>query len=520
MRIFKALRFFHNRTKSDSALLVRAVPTAHHDIRPLSTPDEQVLIAPSVASSQAGISTFPPADHTTATLTVVPIAAASSNTTPTVTASATLRECLQNLAFEVLDVQKNKSFHKRISALESDITGFQRGQLTHSVTEHIAFLKQERGQLSATIQTLLNTITELGEEASTTRCELYNAIRQGDFMRQQVKADEDDIQELQQKVVQYSKFIGLLVDIGLQEAVLSKAGNALCAGHDADEALVDAIKEAAAIPGSPWSKIMPAITGPRTSDEYLSAIQMTLDLRRQLRESKKLVKFWKRTAQQHAGEDFHTITPSPSNISSIHEELGEERQNAANELLAKLRSGTYPRTARQRRADIIPERDEESIVSSSAEDTTTCLTSFGEDSVSSETDITTDTTSTTCDHVSDRESESGSCTSSSTGTIRPSYACRLPPLASESFKEELCSTESYRHISPSNSSKTTSRIPLGNLDMNCELKRPKIQRADPKAEYAPRPLRKGLGKRRAIVITPSIESIKVRLLPKLCHSRV
>src|SRR6202021_2293845 len=103
-----------------------------------------------------------------------------------------------------------------------------------------------------------------------------------------------------------------------------------------------AIKEASAKPGSPWSKVIPAVTGPRTSDEYLSAIGMTLRLRREVKDTRKVVKFWKRAAretQEHAG----TCTPSVSNISSIREQLSEERQTAVDDLLTKLRSGTHPR---------------------------------------------------------------------------------------------------------------------------------------------------------------------------------
>ncbi|KII85931.1 hypothetical protein PLICRDRAFT_76349, partial [Plicaturopsis crispa FD-325 SS-3] len=105
-------------------------------------------------------------------------------------------------------------------------------------------------------------------------------------------------------------------------------------GQSADDMLVDAIKSAAAQPESPWARIMPAITGPRTPEQYTSAINMTLKARKELSESKALVQFWKKTAQE-GDEHADVITPSPSQLPLALERLDQGRQTAVDDLLAQ-----------------------------------------------------------------------------------------------------------------------------------------------------------------------------------------
>lgn len=69
-------------------------------------------------------------------------------------------------------------------------------------------------------------------------------------------------------------------------------------------------------------------------DGYLSSLRMTLKSRKDLRECRKVAKFWKRIAQQE-DLDSKVVTPSSSNISSIYEPLSAERQSAVNLLMAQ-----------------------------------------------------------------------------------------------------------------------------------------------------------------------------------------
>ncbi|KAJ6500346.1 hypothetical protein C8R45DRAFT_862764, partial [Mycena sanguinolenta] len=122
-----------------------------------------------------------------------------------------------------------------------------------------------------------------------------------------------------------------MISVGLHQRVLGDAHAAMRAGIDPDQSLVDAIKEAAAVPGSPWSTIIPSVIGPRTPDEYKSALTLTLKTRKELRDAKKVAKFWKRIAREEGRPGI--ITPSVSTISSIYEPLPADRQRAVQELL-------------------------------------------------------------------------------------------------------------------------------------------------------------------------------------------
>jgi hypothetical protein len=81
-------------------------------------------------------------------------------------------------------------------------------------------------------------------------------------------------------------------------------------------------------------------------DGYLSSLRMTLKSRKDLRESRKVAKFWKRIAQQE-GLNSKVVTPSSSNISSIHEPLSTERQSAVNLLIAQRQKENDEQSAPQ-----------------------------------------------------------------------------------------------------------------------------------------------------------------------------
>ncbi|KAJ7594502.1 hypothetical protein C8J56DRAFT_1122408, partial [Mycena floridula] len=117
---------------------------------------------------------------------------------------------------------------------------------------------------------------------------------------------------------------------------------AMSAGGDGEEALVESVRAAALDPQSGWSRILPAVIGPRTQQEYISSINSLLKARKETREVRKATRFWKRLAKQQK-ENSDIITPSASNISDVTlESIGPARRQAVNDLLAKLRSGTIP----------------------------------------------------------------------------------------------------------------------------------------------------------------------------------
>ena len=472
MRFFKSFSLLHRRVKSETGV-VQISQTCPLFLS-VDQLDEQV---PTLNNNI--FDTFVPID-TPATF-VPPVTVSAGTVAAPQQTLATLNERVHTLVVENRQLKSNSAnskagLNKRILALEYEISRLR-------CTDRIDSLQVERVQLNSTIQVLLHTTTELSNEASTLRCELYDTIRQKTHFQRVAQETEEELQELQQKLVQFSRFIGLMVDIGLHEAVLARACTALREGDDADDALIDSIKEAATKPESSWSKIIPAVTGPRTPDEYLSAINMTLKLRRELKDSRKIAKFWKRSAKEGPEEHVDTITPSVSNISSIHETLNEQRQNQVDDLLARLRSGTYRSRCKNTEFKVtgaaVPSEDHTTLCQDDHTQVSTATSNGYEKPI------------TTCD------AELTTCDSSS--TIRRCHVPKLPPLASQSFKEELISTQSYKHISAS-SSRIYSRVALGNVDLNLSSNKPtaKSNRST-----------KALGKRRAMVVTQSIESIKV-----------
>lgn len=134
------------------------------------------------------------------------------------------------------------------------------------------------------------------------------------------------------RLAQLEKFLSAMIDLGLHIPVLDKAYKAVLNGAMADEALVDAIKEAAARPGTAWSRIVPAIVGPRTPENYISAINLTLKYRRELKQSKKVLMFWKKRAMLHPTNQG-LVTPSASALSEVLDELSSERRVAAENFL-------------------------------------------------------------------------------------------------------------------------------------------------------------------------------------------
>lgn len=198
-------------------------------------------------------------------------------------------------------------------------------------------LEGENSRLKDTMtHAMANQFASLRAELLDARSDLYAERLKNDLCVHQMMANQALVGRCGKRLEQYEKFIKLLLDIGLHpEPVLSNAHRALQAGEDADVAVVESIKEAAAGPNSAWAVILSSVAGPhRTHAQYMSALNLILKVRRELKETKKMNRFWQRLARERSG-NVEIFVPSPSNISSIHESLGPERQVAMNALLVK-----------------------------------------------------------------------------------------------------------------------------------------------------------------------------------------
>ncbi|KAF8647032.1 hypothetical protein AX16_006869 [Volvariella volvacea WC 439] len=206
------------------------------------------------------------------------------------------------------------------------------------IRQRITQLEADNATLSEQISSLLFEVSLREEELTKMRGELLNEKLLNYTQKRAAEEEAAKYEAQNRRIIQLDKFIAAMIDIGLNAPVLEKAKKAVLAGELADDALVDAIKEAAAKPGTAWARIMPAIVGPRTPDNYVSAINLALKTRQELRCAQKITKFWKKKALldlAHGG----TVTPSPSQLSDVVIRLTDERQCAVDELLRKMKNG-------------------------------------------------------------------------------------------------------------------------------------------------------------------------------------
>ncbi|KIK91358.1 hypothetical protein PAXRUDRAFT_635130 [Paxillus rubicundulus Ve08.2h10] len=205
------------------------------------------------------------------------------------------------------------------------------GQRITDLDAQLHSLREDQASLE---QDLVDYRTDL----LNARSELYSEMLKS--ARHQQRA-MDDFRTIQKLEARYQRFCGLLVDIGIHRNTVDIICQVLETGNgSADDILVDAIRDASNDDNTLLARLKPITINGRTPEHYQSALNMTLGVRKQLKSQKKKSKFWKKLAQ----EDCHyanTITPSPSDISSIREDLTPERQGALNALMARRRAARY-----------------------------------------------------------------------------------------------------------------------------------------------------------------------------------
>ena len=257
----------------------------------------------------------------------------------------------------------------------------------------IAMLEAENTELLAKIETLTLDAQIREEELSKFRCEYYTELSETVVRRREATAIQE---RLDQKLARTQRFISSIVEAGLHDPVLSEAWRAVKAGKSADEALVDSIKKAALRPGTSWSTIIPAITGPRTPEHYISAINLTLKTRRELRKVTQVGLFWKKAAKKDP-TNKNTVTPSSSNLSDLSTTVSanEQRQTAVDDLLAKLRSDEPPICSTTKDSSSMPK-----TLSQISTETVYVPTSSSCSSVPTSVSVATDTSATSTNNRS------------------------------------------------------------------------------------------------------------------------
>ncbi|KAK2467114.1 hypothetical protein APHAL10511_001372 [Amanita phalloides] len=177
-------------------------------------------------------------------------------------------------------------------------------------------------------------------DLNLTQSELLLERERNKGLRRQLHTQSELVEDMKRSLDRLQHFISILGEIGMCDDIVANAYASISEGRGAVDALVEAIKEAASVPGSNWAIILPAVSGPRTQAEYVAALHLSLNVRRELRKCKKVAKFWKNIAQQYILPST-MVTPSVSVLSSIYEKIPPERQDAVNALMERRKKDIW-----------------------------------------------------------------------------------------------------------------------------------------------------------------------------------
>lgn len=386
-------------------------------------------------------------------------------------------------------------------------------------TSSITALQTANARLRDANATLAMEARILSEDLAKFSSDYYTEKNAVVALRREKKSAEEQAEKLESKLAEFGKFLDRLADLGLQEPVLARACDSLLAGEDADEALIGSIKEAATKEGTPWARIMPAVQGNRTSDEYLSAVNTILNTRKQLQRSEKVARFWKQTAQ--GGADIATMTPSPSDISQLVNGCGfdapdvelegvstcQERGSALEDLMAILHRGDAPVRRRP------PTPSEPDRCRSPSPVPTTSIPALPSLNINHASTMLS-TSSKAKPTIKPKRSFKHKSGIPRNTSISPTPAQALAPLASKIFKEELVTSYSpptYQFKFPKSSPARPVLADIGSISINNTNKPVHIViPSSTPASSANTPFKpnflfsaKALGKRRAVHIVDS-----------------
>ncbi|KAJ2930250.1 hypothetical protein H1R20_g6823, partial [Candolleomyces eurysporus] len=137
-------------------------------------------------------------------------------------------------------------------------------------------------------------------------------------MRVRLQQAEADLAGLKNRFAETARFILALVDLGLDPSTLRESiSSVLKDGQPGEDALISAFQRSSLAKGPSWSKhLSPATDGLRTVDHYLSALDLTINARKELKEKAKATQFWKMVAKSDPAH-ADMVTPSPSALDQI-----------------------------------------------------------------------------------------------------------------------------------------------------------------------------------------------------------
>ncbi|KAJ3749484.1 hypothetical protein DFH05DRAFT_1476938 [Lentinula detonsa] len=209
------------------------------------------------------------------------------------------------------------------------------------VEQRINQLQKEHAQLQASHGQLKAQIDLKSEELHSYNTRIASLNHSISKLNVVIEAAKQELVSLGNSINHLDQSLVIHLDVAVCGLVFHRTRNAISFGSVFMDAIVDAIREAAEEPHSPWSILIPPVIGPRSQDHYTSALSITLKTRSDLRRTKNLARYWKSFAKEN---EIHedVITPSVSTLSEVQEVLTAERQKAVDALWSKLKSGELP----------------------------------------------------------------------------------------------------------------------------------------------------------------------------------
>ncbi|KAF9269013.1 hypothetical protein L218DRAFT_414956 [Marasmius fiardii PR-910] len=212
---------------------------------------------------------------------------------------------------------------------------------TTSVAHKIALTKRRISQLEEEKESLDTCIKDLKISRNIQQKQLEQVTQDLQSSRAWCQTEKNRIRELDshvQRDYQRQLFANALLELGL-------SGNEVGTFLDAsEEEIVGAILEAAERDDNVWCSVLSEIIGPLAPDNYVSAVNIALNTRKELRSARKVARFWKRTANVS-----DMVTPSTSNLSDSREPLSLERRQAVERLQRRRRGLSIDLSAREQR---------------------------------------------------------------------------------------------------------------------------------------------------------------------------
>ncbi|KAG6889782.1 hypothetical protein C0992_004200 [Termitomyces sp. T32_za158] len=183
-------------------------------------------------------------------------------------------------------------------------------------------LEIENSRLRKVLAANCDELAAVKAQLTATQADLFAELHRSVRQRQ---SHQNEIKKLNEKVAQYEEFI---VNVDANKTLPDTADSS----HILDQALNNVVEREENLSASNPVGIVSFSFGHRSRDQYMSALQLTLKSRSQLRQCKKVAKFWKKTALQDE-RNVSLVTPSASTISSIIENLPPDRQKAVDDLI-------------------------------------------------------------------------------------------------------------------------------------------------------------------------------------------